>query len=68
MPVGTPSSSRCRFASTKVRAADSKVKIFGVRGLTLTQPLVYGLAHNEDDPFNQVYMTMSGRALTDVEN
>jgi hypothetical protein len=24
--------------------------------------LVYGLAHNEDDPFNQVYTTMSGRA------
>ena len=24
--------------------------------------LVYGLAHDEDDPFNQVYMTMSGRA------
>ena len=24
--------------------------------------LVYALGHNEDDPFNQVYMTMSGRA------
>jgi hypothetical protein len=24
--------------------------------------VVYGLAHNEDDPFNQVYLTMSGRA------
>jgi hypothetical protein len=24
--------------------------------------VVYGLGHNEDDPFNQVYTTMSGRA------
>ena len=24
--------------------------------------LVYSVAHNEDDPFNQVYTTMSGRA------
>lgn len=24
--------------------------------------LVYGLGHNEDEPFNQVYTTMSGRA------
>ena len=24
--------------------------------------VVYALAHNEDDPFNQVYTTMSGRA------
>jgi len=45
-----------------VRVVSDSTGIFKLVIPVTDSVMVYGLGHNEDDPFNQVYTTMSGRA------
>jgi hypothetical protein len=60
--LATQVDSLAKVSAALVRVVSDSIGTFELVIPVTDSVLVYALGHNEDDPFNQVYTTMSGRA------